>query len=167
MNETLLIWGIALIAASFLLLGLEIFIPSGGLIAVTSGLVAISGVICLFRYDTVWGLTGALAVLVIGPIVGAFFIKIWPDTPMGRRLVHGENADETIEKQRFDEAQERNDRLALIGLEGEALTTLRPVGTARIGTRRIEVLSETGWIEAGSKIRVMSVDGIEVRVRMI
>lgn len=167
MNEPLLIWGIVLIVVGFLVLGLEVFVPSGGVLAVTSGIIAIAGIVCLFRYDTTWGLTGTLAVVVIGPLLGAFLLKIWPDTPLGRRLVHGDVTEEDRARAHLNEQHERMERLALIGAEGVAITTLRPVGTAKIGTERLEVLSESGWITAGTAIKVTAVDGLEIKVRQI
>lgn len=167
MNEPLLIWGIVLIVVGFLVLGLEVFVPSGGVLAVTSGLVAIAGIVCLFRYDTTWGLTGTLAVVVIGPLMGAFLLKIWPDTPLGRRLVHGDVTEEDRAQAHLNEQNERMERLALVGAEGVAITTLRPVGTAKIGAERVEVLSESGWITAGTPIKVTAVDGLEIKVRQI
>jgi membrane-bound serine protease (ClpP class) len=167
LNEPLLIWGIVLIVVGFLVLGLEVFVPSGGVLAVTSGIIAIAGIVCLFRYDTTWGLTGTLAVVVIGPLMGAFLLKIWPDTPLGRRLVHGDVTEEDRARAQMNEQNERMERLALVGAEGVAITTLRPVGTAKIGTERMEVLSESGWITAGTPVKVTAVDGLEIKVRQI
>lgn len=165
MNESLLIWGLVLLAVSALLLVLEVLLPSGGVIAVASGVVGISGLVCLFRYDTTWGLVGTLGVLIVGPMLGAFMLKIWPETPMGRRLIHGTRSEEDILAAAAAEEQERAARLALVGLEGVTVTDLRPVGMAKIGERRLEVLSEAGWIRAGTAVKVVSVSGNEIKVR--
>lgn len=167
MNEGLLIWGIVLIAIAALLLVLEIFIPSAGIIAVTSAVVAIAGIICLFRYETIWGLTGSLAVLVVAPLLGAFMLKIWPNTPIGRRLIFGEQTEEDRARLMQDEVAQGAERLALIGLEGTAITDLRPVGTARFGNQRFEVLAEAGWIKAGVPLRITHADGSQIKVRQI
>lgn len=165
MNEGLLIWGIVLIAVAAFLLVLEVFIPSAGIIAVTSAVVAIAGIVCLFRYDTNWGLIGSLAVMVIGPILGGFMLKIWPSTPIGRRLIYGDQTEEDRQRLAETERAMQAERLALIGLEGKAITDLRPIGMAQIGDNRYEVLAESGWIKAGSPLRITHADGAQIKVR--
>jgi len=55
----------------------------------------------------------------------------------------------------------------LIGAEGIALTTLRPAGTAEINGRRVDVMTESEYVEKGKKIKVLAVDGIRVLVKEI
>jgi len=55
----------------------------------------------------------------------------------------------------------------LIGAEGIALTTLRPAGTAEINGRRVDVMTESEYVEKGEKIKVLAVDGIRVLVKAV
>ena len=55
----------------------------------------------------------------------------------------------------------------LVGAEGIALTTLRPAGTAEINGRRVDVMTESEYVEQGKKIKVLAVDGIRVLVREV
>ncbi len=55
----------------------------------------------------------------------------------------------------------------LIGAEGIALTTLRPAGTAEINGRRVDVMTESEYVEKDKKIKVLAVDGIRVLVKEI
>ncbi len=55
----------------------------------------------------------------------------------------------------------------LIGAEGIALTTLRPAGTGEINGRRVDVMTESEYVEKGKKIKVLAVDGIRVLVREV
>ncbi|MCH7770535.1 MAG: nodulation protein NfeD [Bacteroidetes bacterium] len=55
----------------------------------------------------------------------------------------------------------------LIGAEGIALTTLRPAGTAEIKGKRMDVMTESEYVEKGRKIKVLAVDGIRVLVKEI
>ena len=50
-------------------------------------------------------------------------------------------------------------RTELIGSVGVALTDLRPSGAGRFGKERIDVVSDSNWIEAGTPIRVVRSDG--------
>src|SRR5699024_6470748 len=58
-------------------------------------------------------------------------------------------------------------RLELIGLEGITLTQLRPAGTASINDERIDVVSESNFVEKNKKVKVVKVEGIRVNVREI
>lgn len=55
----------------------------------------------------------------------------------------------------------------LIGAEGIALTTLRPAGTAEINGKRVDVMTESEYVEKGKKIKVLAADGIRVLVREV
>lgn len=58
-------------------------------------------------------------------------------------------------------------RPELEGLDGIALTDLRPAGTAQFGEERLDVVSEAGWIAAGSRVRVQRSEGYRHVVRAI
>jgi membrane-bound serine protease (ClpP class) len=58
-------------------------------------------------------------------------------------------------------------RPELEGLDGVALTDLRPAGTAQFGDERLDVVSEAGWIAAGSPVRVLRSEGYRHVVRPI
>ncbi|HEX2168007.1 MAG TPA: NfeD family protein [Longimicrobiales bacterium] len=50
-------------------------------------------------------------------------------------------------------------RTELIGSVGVALTDLRPAGAGRFGGERVDVVSDSNWIGAGTPIRVIRSDG--------
>lgn len=56
-------------------------------------------------------------------------------------------------------------RPELEGAEGVALTDLRPAGAAQIGGERLDVVSEAGWIGAGTPLRILRSDGYRTVVR--
>ena len=53
----------------------------------------------------------------------------------------------------------------MLGLEGEAITLLRPAGTIQIGDKRVDAVSEGEYIERGSRVKVITVEGGRVVVR--
>jgi hypothetical protein len=53
---------------------------------------------------------------------------------------------------------------ARVGEEGVAITTLRPSGTAEFGERLVDVVSEIGMIDQGTRVRVTKVSGNRVAV---
>ena len=53
----------------------------------------------------------------------------------------------------------------LLGVEGIALTTLRPAGTAEFNGRRVDVVTDSEYIEHGKLVIVTAVEGMRVVVR--
>src|SRR5215210_1398679 len=66
--------------------------------------------------------------------------------------------------QGFVSAPNRGD---LIGLDGVAVTDLRPSGTARVGQERIDVVTEGEYVPQGSKVQVVQSDGYRHVVRAV
>ncbi len=162
--DPMLAWGIVLLAAALLLVALEIFLPSAGLISVVAGLVGIAGIVCLFQVKeggAVWGFAGILTILILVPTILVFGFKVLPATPFGKRLLFGESGkhEPVIPETRGSELE------PLLGAEGEAVTDLRPVGICRIEGQRIDVLSEVAFVARGTRVRVTAVEGSQVRVR--
>ncbi|MEM1331272.1 MAG: NfeD family protein [Planctomycetota bacterium] len=165
MTQELLFWGVALIAAAALLLVIEVFVPSGGIIAIVSAVVAIAGVVSLFRYDATWGMIGVLSVMVIAPLVLGFGLKVWPNTPIGRAMMHGPGGEEAEQRRVEQERLASAEADALIGAEGEALTDLHPSGTVRVDGTRHDALSDGAWIDRGATIVVVGRSLNDLRVR--
>lgn len=158
-----LTWGFVLLGASLLLMAVEVFVPSAGIIALFAAGAAIGGLVLIFMYDSTWGVISLLGMMLIAPAAVWLAFKAFPHTPIGKRLILGSAQDETG---RFEKARaERDEQLAMIGLEGDAVTDLRPVGVARIEGRRVDVLAEGPMIEAGSRVRVVSAQGTQIKVR--
>jgi membrane-bound ClpP family serine protease len=159
--EGLLLWGLLLLGVALLIVLIDLFVPSGGLLALVSLTVAIAGVVCLFMHDTRWGLAGLGLVVVGGPALFALSVKIFPHTPMGRMLIlGGEPHDEKPPPQADPLA-------ALIGKEGQVVTDLRPVGVVRIEGVKHDAVSQTRLVRAGETVRVVAVEGPTLKVRPI
>jgi membrane-bound ClpP family serine protease len=162
--ESMLVWGLLLITAAFLLLAAELFLPTGGLLGVIAACLAVAGIVCMFRESTTWGAVGLLGVLVLGPMAIGFALKIWPSTPLGKRIL-GVPSEEEAERLRLAEEAERKEREALLGQEGIVLVDLRPVGMVEIGGRRFDAISEIQFVPAGSRVKVSGFSGNDLRVR--
>ena len=57
------------------------------------------------------------------------------------------------------------DYSALLGMEGVALTQLRPSGMALIGGKRVDVLAQSGFIGPHERVKVLQTEGLRVVVR--
>ncbi len=166
MTDPTLLWGIALILVALLLVAVEVFVPSGGIIAVVSGAAAIAGVVLMWRHDPVWGVSGLLAVIVLGPAVFFYLLSILPNTRAGRLLIGAEPDEDRMERE-LAEQRRRDERAALVGAEGVALTDLRPIGKVNIDGNRYEALAITRAIDQGARVRVTDASMHELKVRPV
>lgn len=164
--DDLLLWGLILLGASAALMVLELVVPSGGALGFVAAGAAIAGVVCLWNYDTQWGVGSLLGVVVLGPAIVIFGLRMYPYTPMGRRMI-GMPSDEEVLARREQEEAVRRERRALVGKEGIVRTECRPIGTVEVEGKRYDALSETVLIRAGVRVRVTAVEGNELKVRPV
>jgi membrane-bound serine protease (ClpP class) len=165
--DTLVVWGIILIGVAVLLFMLELFIPSMGIIGVVAAAALVGGVICLFITDTTYGLVATLLALLATPVGFWLAIKLWPETPIARILTLQNPTVRSSDVRVGTEATSARRLEELVGMEGEALTDLRPIGTCRLDGRRVECLASRGMIEAGSRVQVVAADGMHIKVRTV
>lgn len=148
---------IVLAIVGFLLIAAEVFVP-GMVLGVLGGLcLAAMVALCYMTYGTLLG-TLAFAALAVLLIAGFFlWINLFPSTPIGKKMMLKKvlPRDNSIPLQ------------SLLGAIGEAVTPLRPAGTAVIGGRRVDVVAESGLIEPGQKIEVILQEGVRVVVRKV
>lgn len=165
--ESFLVWGLALVAATVILMILEIFIPSGGIIATFATLCGVSGVVCLFFHDWRIALSAAGGLVLLIPLALAFAFHVMPSTPMGRKLIHQSSVlpEEGAEPEQFDDAAAH--AASQVGAEGVVMTDLRPIGSVRIGQERFEARSEIGYVAAGAKVKVVRAEGKVLTVRSV
>ena len=166
--DSYLVWGMGLVAASLVLLLLDVLLPSGGALSLAAGLSLIAGIVCLFLYDrqgdTYWGPSTLLGSLSLGPLIVIGMIKMWPHTPVGRRII-GVPTEEEAARKAGEEEAERRRWLAMVGKEGVVLTDLRPLGVVEIDGKRYDAISETRFVPSGQRVRVSVVEGAQIKVR--
>jgi membrane-bound serine protease (ClpP class) len=100
-----------------------------------------------------------LAAFVVGGLTVAGFViwlNIFPRTFIGRRIMLFT---------RQDTGGAASENQALVGQSGEAITPLRPSGTARIGRKRVDVTAVGDFLEQGVSVVVVAADGMRVAVR--
>ena len=61
-NDAALIWGFVLLGAAIVLLFIELFVPSGGIIALCSGVAVIGSLVAFFAHSSaaIWAANGVL-----------------------------------------------------------------------------------------------------------
>jgi membrane-bound serine protease (ClpP class) len=58
-------------------------------------------------------------------------------------------------------------RPELVGSEGVALTDLRPTGVGLFGDEHVDVVSDSGWVEQGTPLRILTSEGYRHVVRPV
>jgi membrane-bound ClpP family serine protease len=152
-----------LIAAGFLLMVAELFIPSGGILSVLSATGIIVGVALAFMKDTKIGMWTLAGVGVAVPIFVGVLLHYWPKTPIGKRffLTAPSENDTVASMPEYREMEQ------LRGQIGEALSSLRPAGVVDFGGRRVDCMAEGNMVERGQTVRCIDVKNGRVIVRPI
>jgi membrane-bound ClpP family serine protease len=158
---TPLTWAIVLLLLGLGLVLLEVFVPSGGVIGVLAVLAVMGSVVMAFYAGPMTGMTFLLLSLVAMPAAFAFAVKVWPDTPLGRRILIKVPTSEEV----LPDDPERRLLQELVGKVGRAKSLMLPSGAAEIAGRTVDAISEGVTIEPGTLIRVVEVRGKRVVVR--
>lgn len=146
-----------LVTAGLLLIAVEIFIPGGilGVIGVMA-LVA-AGILGFIVFGVQGGLLSALGLFVGGTLFLALWIKYCPGSFLGNWFTLKEDGKDF---KSYDDSQQW-----LNGRTGTAHSDLRPAGIALIDGKKIDVVSEAGFVVRGSPVKVIEVTGNRVVVR--
>ena len=164
--DSLLLIGIGLLGLGALLMVLEAFVPSGGVLGLVAVVCAVAGIVFLFKYDVMWGAIGALGTAVFGPMVFFGTLNMLPNTAIGRTMVGDSGEDIAIARAEATHEQ-RSKRDALMGVEGVALTDMRPSGVVELNGERHDAISQGGIVDIGQRIRVTNVSGLTIEIRAV
>ncbi|MCG3181019.1 MAG: hypothetical protein BIFFINMI_03386 [Phycisphaerae bacterium] len=166
--SALSVWAIVgLIGAGLLLIVLEIFVPSGGMIGVLGAVCVVGGLLAAFLQSAILGFGLLIAVMILLPILVTWAVKYFPKSRLSRGIVlRDPEAGESRAKTRLDLAK-AEDRSSLVGVRGKVVRDLRPSGVADLNGLRIEVVSEGTFVEAGHPIEVVRIDGRTIVVAAV
>jgi membrane-bound serine protease (ClpP class) len=153
----------ALIAVGLVAIFIEIFVPAAGLIGLAGGGMIVAAVVLGFvEHDAATGSIVLITALLVTPTAVVIGLRLFPRTPVGRRLILG-NPDATSGD--APATGEHGSESAIVpGATGEALTDLRPSGTARIDDRKLSVVTRGEYLDRGQAVRVVRVEGNRVVV---
>lgn len=157
-----LVLAVILYLACAALIVAEVFVPSGGLISVFALACLIGGVVIFFQHSATAGWVGVLLAVVMIPAVLVIAYKIFPRTRFGRNVTLN-----PPQRQQGDAVPDMAELRKMLGASGVVLTPLRPVGMCDFSGRRLECVAESGYVDKGMKVKVISVQSTQVTVRMI
>jgi membrane-bound ClpP family serine protease len=174
--DTIFVLAILLFILGLVLLALEIFVLPGfgvcgicGVGLMLSGL----GLVTLEKVPTNMSEGVALALrmsyflfALIGAIVAAFVVaRFLPQVPGANRLLL---APPTEQPNASEPALPgASEALGLLGAIGASTTPLRPAGVVRFGDKFVDVVSDGGFIAAGTRVQVIAVEGTRIVVKEV
>ncbi|RLS54611.1 MAG: hypothetical protein DWH91_11305 [Planctomycetota bacterium] len=158
-------WAFALALLGFILIAMEFFVPSAGMIALSCAFSFVGSIVCAHSawYDSspklFWGFTLSLGVLI--PSFLVFFLKMLERTSLGKNLLLPKPDPKEVVPYQEETAQLER----LVGRIGTALTQMAPGGMVRVENERLHAFSEGLLILQGESVEVIAVRGTRILVR--
>jgi membrane-bound ClpP family serine protease len=168
---------VLLFVLGLILIGLEIFVLPGFGVTGISGIALLVGSLVLVTLERMpettqdWVSLGTrlsmFGISLVAAIVAAFVLAWYlPHLPYAGRLVLAPPGEE--EESEADPLGPAPDaRTGLLGAIGVAATTLRPAGKARFGDDYLDVIAEGDYVNAGSRVQVIELEGNRIVVKEV
>ena len=150
--------GIALIILGFICAAIEMSVPGFGIPGVAAVICMVVGI--FFTADTM--LEGIFIALIILVLLGAMLVTILWLFAKGKLRSPLILREEQKREQGYIGS---SDLTYLLGKKGTAITDLRPSGAGDFDGVRFDVLSEADYIEKGTALEIVKVNGSKLLVR--
>ncbi len=147
-----------LIFLGAILVVLEVFIPSGGILGIVAGTAFVYAVIHGFNESSTTGLIVLLGSAIAVPIALTIAFKLWPKTPLGKKAIPDPELGESDNQKELDQ---------LIGTTAITLTEMMPNGRIRLGNDQLDAVTNGTMIEAGKQVEVVSAVGNRIMVKEV
>ena len=154
----------ALVVFYVLLIG-EFFIPSAGMVGVSAVVAGITAIALGFAHSATTGVSILTVMAISTPVILYSMIKMWPHTPIGRRILNrtpGQLAPKKEHKMR-----DGTPVSSLVGQYGIAKTDLLPGGLVIINDNRMDAVSTGMSIDAGTQVLVVKTQAGKIHVRAV
>ena len=154
---TFLFFGLALIVAI-----LEVFLPSGGLLAGLAMALLIASVFFAFQVSIAFGSLYTFFICLLVPVFIWVALRLWPNTWIGRQILLAPEEDPALVP---DEEQQMLKQL--VGKHGVAKSKMLLGGHIEIEGNRYSAVSDAEPIEPGEPIYVVRFEGTSIIVRKL
>jgi len=146
-------WAIILVAVGLAVIVIELFVPSAGLLGIVAAVLLVSGIVSAFFHSIEAGAALLLLLVLLLPVLFVALIKVWPSTPIGRRILLGRMREEEVvlKGEHYDGLKQ------LIGETGTAKTKMLPSGIVSIQGKTYDAVSDGFAIDPGQPIKVTAV----------
>jgi hypothetical protein len=168
---------VLLFVLGLVLIGLEVFVMPGFGVTGVSGVVLLITSLVLVTLERMpestqdWMNLGTTLVTFVSSLVAALavaFTLAWylPHIPYANRLILPPPAEEEADGEAAAGGPPQA-AAALLGAIGEAATPLRPAGKARFGDDFLDVISEGDYVNPGSRVQVVEIEGNRIVVKEV
>ena len=157
-----LIFAVFLFLACAVLLVIEIFVPSFGLLTLSALACLAGGVGIFFKQGAVTGWIGVGIAVVLIPIVWVIVYRRFPNTSFGRAVTL-----KGPQREKGDAIADTPQLSELVDKAGVVISPLRPVGICDFSGQRVECVAESGYVDRGKNVKVIHVEGTQVTVRVM
>lgn len=156
------IWVVALFLLGLVVLVAEVFVPSGGVLGFVSLSAFLASIwIAFSTFGVGVGAATLGLAIVLVPVALGFAFRIFPDTPLGRRVLPPPPEPEDV----VPDIGRRRRARDLVGARGRAESELLPWGRVVVRGESLEAMSDGGPIDVGTEIDVVGVQGAALVVR--
>ena len=138
----------------------EVFVPGFGLPGVMGIVFIAAGTVLTGMH---YGAMAAVAVLLVTIALLALFVSWVMRRASSGKLPHGE----LFLKEREELHADQEDMQVLVGRHGVTTSVLRPAGIGDFDGVRLNVVTEGGFMERGTPIEIVSVQGTRIVVRSL
>ncbi|MDA8743371.1 hypothetical protein N9N28_01950 [Rubripirellula amarantea] len=156
---------VILICAYHVMLVGEFFLPTGGTMGIAAVVCFASAIAFAFSYGLTTGVVVTALLFTSTPLVLSAMVKVWPHTPIGRRILNrrpGQLTDVKTPRHTRD----GKEIAELVGQAGIAKTDLLPSGLVVVNGQKFDALTSGPPIDAGSTIVVTEVVAGRIHVRL-
>lgn len=137
----------------------EIILPSGGILSIiAAGLIGYSLFTVFTEVSTFAGIMFVTADVIMLPVILIVGIKLLARSPVTLKTKLSKTNGYSSQPEVLS---------SYVGGSGSAITTLRPAGTALINDQRVDVVSRGEYIEKGTAVAVVAVEGNQVIVKQV
>ena len=157
-----LTWAVLLLSLALALLVLELFVPSGGLLGLLSGLGIVTSIVLVFRESATLGTFYLIGLAILLPLILVAMVRYWPHTAVGRMMLNIPPPGTEQPPSEVDNPLED-----LIGKIGQAKSKMLPSGAILIDGRTYDAFSGGFAVETGDTVEVVRVEGNRIMVRPV
>lgn len=137
----------------------EIILPSGGILSIiAAGLFGYSLYTVFAEVSTFAGMMFVIADVIMLPVVLIVGIKLLAKSPVTLKTELSKTNGYSSQPEELS---------TYLGGTGTAITNLRPAGTVLIKNQRVDVVSRGEYIEKGTAVAVVTVEGNQVIVKQV
>lgn len=148
-----ILWSIVLLLLGVLLVVLEVFLPSGGVLSILAALAVVAAICVAFTGGMVQGASVLLISTLLVPMVIVLAVRWWPQTPLGRLiLIARPESDRDV----LPDSPSYRERELLVGKFGRAKTKMLPSGAIVVDGKTYDAVSVGMAIEPGQPVKIVA-----------